>query len=123
MCLCVPVCACVCLCVPVCACVSVVDESACVCVCTRPQTIAGLSYAGDFRMVVGENPRKVHNIVEGNMAGFGALYAPVLQVRGVCIPVCVHCCVCALLCVCIAVCVHCCVCVCAVVFVLLCDCV
>ena len=39
-------------------------------------SIAGLSYLGDFRMLVGENPRKVSNIVAGNIQRFGGLYAP-----------------------------------------------
>jgi translocator assembly and maintenance protein 41 len=40
--------------------------------------IASLSYLGDFRMHVGENPRKVQNIVTGNLAGFVRLYEPIL---------------------------------------------
>ncbi len=36
--------------------------------------IAGLSYTGDFRMAVGENPYKVSNIVTQNMHHFNALY-------------------------------------------------
>ena len=40
--------------------------------------VAGLSYTGDFRMVVGENPNKVANIVEGSLRQFHALYAPLL---------------------------------------------
>lgn len=42
-------------------------------------SIAGLSYLGDFRMSFGENPRKVHNIVAGNMAGFVELYGPLMD--------------------------------------------
>ena len=42
--------------------------------------VAGLSYTGDPRMVVGENPLKVSNIVRANMARFSQLYAPVLEV-------------------------------------------
>jgi hypothetical protein len=41
-------------------------------------TIAGLSYAGDFRMVFGENPDKVRNIVDANADGFAAIYAPLI---------------------------------------------
>ncbi|DAZ93594.1 TPA: hypothetical protein N0F65_011778 [Lagenidium giganteum] len=47
--------------------------------------IAGISYLGDFRMTFGENPKKVRNIVEGNMVAFQQLYrnklvtSPLLQ--------------------------------------------
>jgi translocator assembly and maintenance protein 41 len=40
--------------------------------------IAGLSYAGDWRMTFGEHPEKVANIVRPNVGGFHALYAPLL---------------------------------------------
>jgi len=40
--------------------------------------VVGLSYAGDFRMVFGENPHKVANIVAAQLPHFHALYAPVL---------------------------------------------
>lgn len=41
--------------------------------------VASLSYRGDFRMTFGaENPRKVTNIVEGNLPHFHALYNPVV---------------------------------------------
>lgn len=40
--------------------------------------VAGLSYTGDFRMVVGENPDKVANIVDGALPHFHALYSPML---------------------------------------------
>ncbi|XP_010629770.1 phosphatidate cytidylyltransferase, mitochondrial isoform X1 [Fukomys damarensis] len=41
--------------------------------------IAGLSYAGDFRMVVGEEKAKVLNIVKPNVAHFRELYSGILQ--------------------------------------------
>jgi hypothetical protein len=31
-------------------------------------------------MIVGENPRKIHNIVEGSFPGFVKLYEPLLEV-------------------------------------------
>nr|CCA21334.1 MMP37like protein putative [Albugo laibachii Nc14] len=36
--------------------------------------IASISYAGDFRMTFGENPKKVRNIVDGNFQAFCRLY-------------------------------------------------
>jgi translocator assembly and maintenance protein 41 len=42
--------------------------------------LAGLSYIGDFRMVFGENPNKVANIVTKSMDHFHKLYDPVLEV-------------------------------------------
>ncbi|XP_062971082.1 phosphatidate cytidylyltransferase, mitochondrial isoform X2 [Cynocephalus volans] len=41
--------------------------------------IAGLSYSGDFRMVVGEEKSKVLNIVKPNVAHFRELYGSILQ--------------------------------------------
>jgi mitochondrial translocator assembly and maintenance protein 41 len=42
-------------------------------------TIANLSYHGDFRMLFGENPDKVQNIVRPNLDKFESLYTPVIQ--------------------------------------------
>ncbi|XP_004692428.1 PREDICTED: phosphatidate cytidylyltransferase, mitochondrial [Condylura cristata] len=41
--------------------------------------IAGLSYSGDFRMVVGEDRTKVSNIVKPNIAHFRELYSDILH--------------------------------------------
>nr|XP_026692182.1 phosphatidate cytidylyltransferase, mitochondrial [Ciona intestinalis] len=45
-------------------------------------TLAGLSYAGDFRMTFGEDRNKVSNIVVSNLNHFKQLYEPVL--KGIC---------------------------------------
>ncbi|EEY55529.1 MMP37-like protein [Phytophthora infestans T30-4] len=42
--------------------------------------IAGISYLGDFRMTFGENPKKVRNIVDGNLKSFRELYQYKIQV-------------------------------------------
>ncbi|PLB34150.1 phosphatidate cytidylyltransferase [Aspergillus candidus] len=43
-------------------------------------TIAGMSYMGDIRMAFPtEDPRKVNNIVTGQMANFRRLYAPLIE--------------------------------------------
>lgn len=43
-------------------------------------TIAGMSYMGDIRMSLpAEDPRKVNNIVSGQMANFRRLYAPLIE--------------------------------------------
>lgn len=41
--------------------------------------IAGISYMGDFRMKFGENPKKVRNIVDGNLNLFQKLYQHKVQ--------------------------------------------
>ncbi|KAI9918045.1 hypothetical protein PsorP6_012866 [Peronosclerospora sorghi] len=43
------------------------------------QKIAGISYSGDFRMTFGENPKKVRNIVDGNLDAFRKLYEHKIQ--------------------------------------------
>ncbi|XP_027558945.1 phosphatidate cytidylyltransferase, mitochondrial isoform X5 [Neopelma chrysocephalum] len=41
--------------------------------------IAGLSYSGDFRMIIGEDRLKVQNIVKPNIPHFQKLYSNILQ--------------------------------------------
>lgn len=50
-------------------------------------TVANISYKGDFRMIFGENKRKVHNIVLPQLNQFYKLYLPVLQKMSFCLSI------------------------------------
>ncbi|VDP15364.1 unnamed protein product [Soboliphyme baturini] len=41
--------------------------------------VSSLSYMGDFRMIIGENKSKIHNIVKPNIDRFAEIYLPVLD--------------------------------------------
>lgn len=41
--------------------------------------IASISYLGDIRMGLAENPKKVQNIVSGQVEGFRSIYLPILS--------------------------------------------
>jgi hypothetical protein len=43
------------------------------------ERIAGISYKGDFRMVIGENPNKVKNIVDKQLPHFRRVYSHLLE--------------------------------------------
>jgi translocator assembly and maintenance protein 41 len=43
------------------------------------ERIAGISYKGDFRMVIGENPNKVKNIVDKQLLHFKRVYSHLLE--------------------------------------------
>ncbi|KAJ3219426.1 Mitochondrial translocator assembly and maintenance protein 41 [Dinochytrium kinnereticum] len=43
------------------------------------KALVSISYLGDFRMMIAENPRKVHNIVVGQIAELRAMYRPIVE--------------------------------------------
>ena len=45
-------------------------------------TVCGLSYAGDWRMVLGEHPDKVMNIVRKNRAAIASVYLGISRFMG-----------------------------------------
>lgn len=42
------------------------------------EQLVGLSYMGDFRMIIGEHPQKISNIVQGSGAAMWDIYQPIL---------------------------------------------
>ena len=42
-------------------------------------TICNLSYSGDFRMIFGENPNKIQNILKFQLSEFRSKYRPILK--------------------------------------------
>jgi hypothetical protein len=52
----------------------------------RTPHASGLSYAGDPRMIVGENQNKVRNIVDGHLYEFKRVYRDTLKQSGLTLP-------------------------------------
>ncbi|KAJ3108963.1 Mitochondrial translocator assembly and maintenance protein 41 [Phlyctochytrium planicorne] len=43
------------------------------------KAIVSISYTGDFRMLIAENPRKIHNIVVGQIGHLRTMYKPIVE--------------------------------------------